>query len=317
LTIYRSINAFWDGQQLVFGDGDGDGRIFDRFTRGVDILGHEFTHAVTERSAGLAYQGQSGALNESISDVFGSCLKQRLLGQTVVEADWLIGAGSFLPGVAARGIRDMANPGTAYDDPRLGMDPQPAHFDDYVDTSDDNGGVHVNSGIPNRAFQLAADAIGGNSWEGAGAIWYAALAKGDVNAATDFSGFAACVAAAGARADLVDRAWRDVGVDPGTPPPPQQQPSLTEVEVRRSGGLIGRTVVGRVDLDGDDERAAEVRALIPGAFDGGFSTANTPGAPDRFSYCFQLPVRPGVTIAESDLTPELRRLAQAVLGDAR
>ena len=72
-------NAFWDGTQLVFGDGDGE--VFDRFTKPVDVLGHELTHAVTQYTAGLTYQGQSGALNESVSDVFGSCLKQRLLGQ--------------------------------------------------------------------------------------------------------------------------------------------------------------------------------------------------------------------------------------------
>ncbi len=176
LTVHYGrdyVNAFWDGVQLVFGDGDRE--IFDRFTKPVDVLGHELTHAVTEHTAGLRYQDQPGALNESVSDVFGSCLKQWLLGQTVDQADWLIGAGLFLPGVQARGLRDMANPGTAYDDPKLGKDPQGASMDEYVDTQDDNGGVHLNSGIPNRAFHLAATAIGGHAWEGAGRIWYAAL----------------------------------------------------------------------------------------------------------------------------------------------
>src|SRR3954447_19174863 len=154
-------NAFWDGTQLVFGDGDGD--VFGRFTEPVDVLGHELTHAVTERTAGLEYQGQPGALNESVSDVFACCLKQRLLGQSALEADWLIGEGPFLPGIRARGLGDMAAPGTAYDDPALGKDPQVAHLDDYVETTDDNGGVHLNSGIPNRAFQLAATAIGGRA----------------------------------------------------------------------------------------------------------------------------------------------------------
>ena len=72
-------NAFWDGTQLVFGDGDG--KVFDRFTKPIDVLGHELSHAVTQYTAGLTYQGQSGALNESISDVFGACIKQRVLGQ--------------------------------------------------------------------------------------------------------------------------------------------------------------------------------------------------------------------------------------------
>jgi Zn-dependent metalloprotease len=199
-------NAFWNGRQLVFGDGDG--RTFDRFTKPVDVLGHELTHAVTERTAGLVYEGQSGALNESVSDVFGSCVKQRLLGQDALAADWLIGAGLFLPGVQGRALRDMAHPGTAYDDPVLGKDPQPAHMDDYVDTTDDNGGVHINSGIPNRAFQLAAVAIGGSSAEGAGRIWYAAL-TGGLSSQADFAAFAAAtVAAAGVRASPRPRRGR-------------------------------------------------------------------------------------------------------------
>ena len=209
----RYVNAFWDGAQLVFGDGDGE--VFDRFTKPVDVVGHELAHALTEHTAGLAYEGQSGALNESVSDVFAACLEQRLRGQTAAEADWLIGSDLFLPGVEARGLRDMAAPGTAYDDPVLGRDPQPAHMDDYVDTSEDNGGVHLNSGIPNRAFHLAATAIGGSSAEGAGVIWYAALTGGRVGARTDFAGFAAAtVAEAGEHADAVREAWATVGVTP-------------------------------------------------------------------------------------------------------
>lgn len=206
-------NAYWDGTQLVFGDGDG--KVFGRFTKPVDVLGHELTHAVTERTAGLTYAGQSGALNESLSDVFGSCVKQRLLDQTAEQADWLIGQGLFLPSVQGRALRDMARPGTAYDDPQLGKDPQVGDMSDYVDTSDDNGGVHTNSGIPNRAFYLAAIAIGGTSWEGAGRIWYAALTGDQVGPDTDFAGFAAAtIAAAGDRADEVTAAWTTVGVSP-------------------------------------------------------------------------------------------------------
>lgn len=206
-------NAFWDGTQLVFGDGDGD--VFLRFTKPVDVLGHEFSHAVTERTAGLDYQGQSGALNESLSDCFGSCVKQRLLGQSAEEADWLIGEGLFAEGINAKGLRSMIEPGTAYDDEKLGgKDPQPADMDHYVDTEDDNGGVHYNSGIPNRAFALAAKAIGGNSWDGAGKIWYAAITGGDVTSSTDFAGFAAAtVKAAGEHADKVKEAWKTVGVE--------------------------------------------------------------------------------------------------------
>ena len=210
-------NAFWNGTQLVFGDGDG--HVFGSFTKPVDVLGHEFTHAVTQFTANLTYQGQSGALNESVSDCFGMCVKQRVLGQTAEAADWLVGAGIFLPGIHARALRDMAHPGTAYDDPTLGKDPQVGDMADYVETTDDNGGVHTNSGIPNRAFYLAATAIGGDTWEGAGQIWYAALTGGQVTAATDFAGFAvATIAAAGDHADAVRQAWATVGVDPSSAP---------------------------------------------------------------------------------------------------
>ena len=148
-------NAFWDGTQMVFGDGDGV--IFLPFTRSVDVIGHELAHGVTQYTSGLNYQDQSGALNESVSDVFGVLVKQRLLGQTADQADWLVGAELLAPGVNGVALRSMAAPGTAYDDPRLGKDPQPGHMRDYVDTTDDNGGVHINSGIPNKAFHVARD----------------------------------------------------------------------------------------------------------------------------------------------------------------
>ena len=309
-------NAFWDGTQLVFGDGDGE--IFDRFTKPVDVLGHELTHAVTEHSAGLRYQGQSGALNESVSDVFGTCLKQWLLGQGVDEADWLIGEGLFLPGVAARGLRDMANPGTAYDDPRLGKDPQGASMDEYVDTSDDNGGVHLNSGIPNRAFHLAATTIGGRSWEGAGAIWYAALTGGQVGAMTDFAGFAAAtVAAAGEHADAVRRAWETVGVTPlagSASTTPTTEPGTVEtlVHVRRTGGFAGRTAEGSVDLTSPDVRVPEVRALVE-RIDLSHVAGGNPH-PDMFVYAFDLCGR-RAQVPEQHLTPDLSRLAVIVLED--
>ncbi|SDU98509.1 Thermolysin metallopeptidase, catalytic domain [Microlunatus sagamiharensis] len=215
-------NAFWDGEQLVFGDGDGE--VFDRFTKPLDVTAHEFTHGVTQFSAGLTYQGQSGALNESVSDVFASLAKQRSLGQDASQADWLIGQGLFMPDVKATALRSMLEPGTAYDDPRLGRDPQVGSMDDYVDTEEDNGGVHLNSGIPNRAFALAARAIGGPSWEKAGQVWYAALTGGAVTPSTDFEGFAAATVDAAARlypedtsvADHVREAWQQVGLARGT-----------------------------------------------------------------------------------------------------
>ncbi len=113
----------------------------------------------------------------------------------------------------------MKAPGTAYDDPTLGKDPQPAHMDDYVSTYEDNGGVHINSGIPNHAFYLLATALGGNAWERAGQIWYDTLTGGQLPADADFAGFAAATAASalsrygeGEEHRAVLAAWSGVGV---------------------------------------------------------------------------------------------------------
>ncbi|WP_426245995.1 protealysin inhibitor emfourin [Nocardioides sp. LHG3406-4] len=310
-------NAFWDGAHLVFGDGDG--RVFGRFTRAIDVLAHEFAHAVTERTAALAYQGQAGALNESVSDVFASCLKQRVCGQTVDEADWLIGEELFLPGVQARALRDMAAPGTAYDDPVLGHDPQVAHMDDFIDTTDDNGGVHLNSGIPNRAFHLAATAIGGQAWKGAGQVWYAALTFGTVATGAGFVSFAgATVEAAGDHAEVVRQAWRQVGVDPDGPPLTAGATARAAVPagvvaVRRSGGFAGRTTSGTVDLDGPDPRAPRVRELVTGL--DLRSVAPALPKPDMFTYTFEICGADPVAVPEQHLTDRLHRLAELVLSE--
>ncbi len=310
-------NAFWDGTQLVFGDGDG--KVFGRFTRPVDVLGHELTHAVTQFTAGLTYSGQSGALNESVSDVFASCLKQRLRGETATEADWLIGEGIFLPGVQGRALRSMAEPGTAYDDPVLGKDPQVGSMADYVHTAEDNGGVHLNSGIPNRAFYLAATALGGHSWETAGPIWYAALTSG-IGAGTDFAGFAAACAEAAAKVSpaavaAVRSAWEQVGVSAAAPEvahePSPAQDGAGLVAVTRSGGFAGLRRSGLVRL-GEDPRTPEVERLL-GRIDFG-AVAPTRPHPDRFVYVFSVRGEE-FTVGEQDLTSDLERLALVVLDD--
>lgn len=168
-------NAMWNGSQMVYGDGDG--KLFNRFTSAVDVIGHELTHGVTQFTAMLEYSGQTGALNEHISDAFGIMVKQYALGLTAKQSDWLIGAGLLAAGVKGKAIRSMAAPGTAYDDPRLGRDPQPSRMHDYVVTEDDGGGVHINSGIPNHAFYLAAVALDGYTWDLLGKVWYAALTE--------------------------------------------------------------------------------------------------------------------------------------------
>jgi Zn-dependent metalloprotease len=212
-------NAFWDGQEMIFGDGDG--KLFNRFTIAVDVIGHELTHGVTEDEAQLVYFRQSGALNESISDVFGSLVKQHALGQTADQADWLIGAG-LIADAPDQALRSLKAPGTAYDHPLLGKDSQPAHMDDYLQTTDDNGGVHTNSGIPNHAFYLAATHMGGHAWEDAGRIWYEALRDARLRPTAMFKTFARTTLRASQRLGYgtgstqykaVQEAWAEVGLE--------------------------------------------------------------------------------------------------------
>ncbi|MEX2289080.1 MAG: protealysin inhibitor emfourin [Mycobacteriales bacterium] len=314
-------NAFWDGRQLVFGDGDG--RVFDRFTKPMDVLAHEFTHAVTQHTAGLVYQGQSGALNEHISDAFASCVKQRVLGQRdPAEADWLIGEGIFLPSVNGRALRSMAAPGTAYDDPVVGRDPQVAHMSDYVHTRDDNGGVHLNSGIPNHAFHLTATRLGRPVWEQAAQVWYAALTSG-IGPDADFARFATATAAAARRLspgveEAVADAWAEVGVVPArgrvAPDSPRGTALATGdavVAVRRTGGFAGTAFSGELHL-GDDPRTPEVEQLLHRIDLDRLGSEQS--QPDRFVYSFWLRGRE-VTVTEQALTPELSRLVHLLLDD--
>jgi len=227
-------NAFWDGEQMVYGDGDEnlpvDERLFNRFTIALDVIGHELTHGVTQFEAKLTYSLQPGALNESMSDVFGSLVKQYKLQQTATEADWIIGAGLLTENVNGVGIRSMKAPGTAYDDPVLGKDPQPAHMRDYVNTIADNGGVHINSGIPNYAFYVTAVELGGYAWEKAGQIWYVAL-KDKLAASSKFQDCANLTyqaagelfGAGSLEQQAVKKGWMEAGLTVGgggpTPPP--------------------------------------------------------------------------------------------------
>ncbi|MEV8250093.1 M4 family metallopeptidase [Microbacterium sp. NPDC076768] len=216
-TVHYGVdydNAFWDGERMVFGDGDGE--VFRGFAESLTVIGHELAHGLVQNTANLEYQGQPGALNESVADVFGALTEQYTLGQTADQASWLIGSEIFTEAVEGAALRSMIAPGTAYDDDELGKDPQPDHMSGFVRTTEDNGGVHLNSGIPNRAFALFARDLGGKAWERAGTVWYRAL-TGELSSTATFIDFAdATVAAARAidesTAAAARRAWTTVGV---------------------------------------------------------------------------------------------------------
>jgi Zn-dependent metalloprotease len=172
-------NAFWDNAGHMF-FGDGDGTYLTQTTAGIDVIGHELTHGVTQHEANLVYSGQSGALNESLSDVFGIQVKQLVLKEDVEQSDWYIGKEVVGP-MLQPALRSMKEPGSAHE-----HDEQPGDMDHYVD----GGDVHVNSGIPNRAFYVAATTLGGNAWDAAGPIWYDTLCDPSLTETASFRDFA-------------------------------------------------------------------------------------------------------------------------------
>lgn len=208
-------NAFWNGSQMAYGDGDG--QVFVPFTRSLDVIGHELSHGVVSYTADLVYQGEPGALNEHFADVFGSLVKQWKKKQTVATANWLIGEDIVTKAATRTALRSMAAPGTAHkNDEFLGTDPQPWHYTKRYKGSKDYGGVHINSGIPNHAFYLAAMALGGSAWSTVGPIWYEALTTRLTQTSTfkelrkatiDIAGKTSAAAKA-----AVTAAWAKVGV---------------------------------------------------------------------------------------------------------
>lgn len=209
-------NAFWNGEQMVYGDGDG--QIFVRFTKSQDVVGHELTHGVISNTCNLEYEDEPGALNEHLADVFGILTKQWSLGHDVKKADWLIGAEIMVPRKTVKALRTFKNELAYSKDPLLGTDPQPKVMKDKYTGGEDNGGVHINSGIPNYAFFLVATALGGNAWEKAGMIWYKSML-----ALTTTSQFADMVkitsmnagslyGAGSLEQKAVEAAWKQVGL---------------------------------------------------------------------------------------------------------
>lgn len=179
-------NAFWNGKYMVFGDGDG--QIFGDFTVPQDVTAHELTHGVSQYSVaashmgdGLGYEGETGGINEAISDIFGTMVKQWGQKQDVSHADWKIGIGLLLSQNGhVYALRDMLNPGQGYvNHPVLGTDPQIWRYSDYVELAKSSDvDPHISSGIMNKAFALAAKELenpSGHSWDRLGPIFYDAL----------------------------------------------------------------------------------------------------------------------------------------------
>lgn len=226
-------NAFWYQNMMTYGDGNGT--TFSPLTT-LDIAGHEMTHGVIEYSANLTYSNESGALNESIADVFGAMVELYARGGTVTSDTWKIGEQAYTPNTPGDALRYMNNPHLAGNGGYT-ADDDPDHYSERYTGTADNGGVHINSGIPNHAFYLMA--VGGThhlsnvTVTGIGAtdaarIWYRALTvymtsgtnfsgarTAMLNAATDLFG------SSSAQYNTVATGWCAVGVGscPGTPTP--------------------------------------------------------------------------------------------------
>jgi Zn-dependent metalloprotease len=222
-TVYHGHDynvLYWVGNQLVIGDNEDNQVLFNRVTATLDTLAINYVKKMVSLESRLKYQGQAGSVFESFQDVFTSLIKQYWLWQKAYEADWLIGAGIFTVKVMGVATRSLKQPGTGYDDPLIGKDPQPANMDDYIQTSNDNGGVHLNSGIPNHAFFLTAIELGGYAWEKAGRIWYQTLSDKRLKPNTKFKDFAEVTVSNAARlygqksneAKVVKNSWKQVGI---------------------------------------------------------------------------------------------------------
>jgi len=226
VTLYHNFgrdynNAFFSGSELVFGEGDG---VYFKTFILPDIIGHEYAHWFQAYETDFIYFDQAGALNEHISDVFGMTFDQIYKNQNVETSKWLIGEGIWTDRVNGIALRSMKNPGTAYNDPIVGSDPQPGHMDNYVVTTDDDNGVHINSGILNKAFYLANIAKGGKIHEnGIGQVWYNTILKQNGLASnTNFQTFAQATVNNANDSDkkIIANAWRDVGIFVDTPVDP-------------------------------------------------------------------------------------------------
>jgi Zn-dependent metalloprotease len=216
-------NAFWDGNknQMVFGDGDHI--VFDYLTDSLDVIAHELSHGFVQYSSPLEYFSQSGALNESCADIFGCMVEQWHMRQTADDADWILGQTLFPVAFTGSALRTLKADKAYTDDPVLGTDPQPKHMRDLYTGGADGRGVHINSGIPNHAFYLAAKSLGGNSWERAGKVWYKTMTSGKIPSNCDFATFAAVTVEIAGKEfadasvkNAIRDAWAKVGVPVAT-----------------------------------------------------------------------------------------------------
>lgn len=266
------VNAGWTGEVMVFGDGDG---YYSSALTTVDVVGHELTHGVVEFTAGLIYADESGALNESYADVMGVMIERYLEGEHA--GTWQVGEDCFTPHIDGDALRYMDDPtadGISSD-----------HYSSRYTGSEDDGGVHLNSGIGNLAFYLTSEGgqhptRGGEPVEGIGMdaaadIWYRALTR-YMTASSDFAG--ARKAMLHAAEDLygadsleyatIQDAWNRVGVGEAAPEQeePEEETEETGEETEEAEDTGGEETGGDADEEEGDD-GEEPAARPPGSGD--------------------------------------------------
>lgn len=311
-------NAFWDGRGMTYGDG---GELFRPLCAGLDVVAHEFTHGVTESESNLVYQGQPGALNEAISDIFGAFIEHA--AKPDPAKNWMMGE-AITKGLQAGVMRDFKNPASGQ---------QPAHMTNYRNTQQDNGGVHINSGIINNAaFLMTAGGKNpvsnvevkfGIGWDKSEKLWYRASTE-YFTQSTNFAQAAQAVMQAAKdiqltqnEQNIVECAWKAVGigagacaaiVDPNPPPPPPKATpgSGTDSDTGLSPGQTGGTGDTTTGSSDDEEPAEKPSTSRTG------NRRSLSGAYDSTTGCSTTPTNRGI----NDLGP-LAGLLAAVLGLAR
>ncbi len=282
--------------QMVYGDGDGT--FMTPLARAYDVTAHELTHAVTSSTANLAYQNESGALNEGLSDILAAVCEAWRDG--AISADtWLVGEDIFTPNTAGDALRYMNNPtaDSALYPPELGGSRD--YYPERYTGTEDNGGVHLNSGIPNLAFHLLV--AGGNhprskttvpvpgiGMEKAGKIFYRSLtqrftANTNLAQARVATEQAAQELYPGCTKTAVSAAWAAVGV--GTAPPADATPPTTEITAPADGAEVAPGFAVQVNA-ADDQCILKVELSIDGSV---VATASAP----PFSFMTDVNLAPG------------------------
>ena len=291
-------NAFWDGRGMTYGDG---GELFRPLCAALDVVAHEFTHGVTESESNLVYQGQSGALNEAVSDIFGAFIEHAT--KPDVTKNWTMGE-AISKGLQAGTMRDFKNPATGN---------QPAHMSNFRNTQQDNGGVHINSGIINNAaFLMTAGGKNpvsnvevkfGIGWEKSEKLWYRVSTE-YFTQSTNFAQAAQAVMQAAKdiqltqnEQNIVECAWKAVGIGSGVcaqivdpNPVPQNTPAPTTPTPDTDTGSAPAPTEGSSEAPStgstsDDETedkpaTSKPRRTFGGSYDsnGGCSTGSAGGS---------------------------------------